>query len=228
MLREVKRNKILTLNSAVDPESIKTATALNSKCPWIQTAAGIHPWNAGEYGPETIESLDKEYKAALQISEIGMDSIWAPPEADMKKQEALLKSQLSMALKYNKPVTLHTKGAEQQVLTVLKTIRPPSALIHWFDGSQSQLKEYIDLNCFFTVSPAIFTDRKFRSIIKDIPLDRLLPETDNPGSWPWLFNEDGQPLQVEKVMNECASFLNCDEDEMLLQYKVNLKAFLLL
>lgn len=228
MLREVTRNKILTLNSAVDPESIKTAVTLNRKCPWIQTAAGIHPWNAGIYGPETIESLDKEFKAALQISEIGIDSIWAPPEADIKKQKSLLEAQLSMAVKHNKPVTLHTKGAEQQVLTVLKTIRPPSALVHWFDGSQSQLKEYIDLNCFFTVSPAVFTDRKFRSLMKEIPLNRLLPETDNPGTWSWLFNEDGQPLQITKVMTECASFLKCDEDEMLLQYKANLKAFLLL
>nr|WP_255526197.1 MULTISPECIES: TatD family hydrolase [unclassified Oceanispirochaeta] len=228
MLREVKKNKILTLNSAVDPESIKAAAAMNKICPWILTASGIHPWNAGKYSPETVESLENEYKSAMHISEIGMDSVWAPQEADIKKQEALMESQLSMALKYNKPVTLHTKGAEQQVLTQLKSIRPPSTLIHWFDGSETQLKEYMNLDCFFTVSPAVFTDRKFRSLIKKIPLNRLLPETDNPGTWSWLFGEDGHPLQIQNVIKESASFLNCDEDELLLCYKENLKAFLLL
>jgi len=228
MLREVSKNKILTLNSAVAPDSIATSFDLNKKCPWIIPAAGIHPWNAGKYGPETVESLEKEYKSAFQISEIGMDTVWAPPGADLKRQKLLLESQISMAVKHKKPATIHTKGAEKEVLDLLKTNSPPSMLIHWFDGSQSQLSAYLELGCFFTVSPAVFKDSKFRSLIKKIPLDRLLPETDNPGTWPWLFGEEGHPLQISEVLNGSAAFLNWDTDELLLQFKSNLIQFLLL
>lgn len=226
MVREVTKNKILTLNSAVDPESIRAASELNRKCPWILTAAGIHPWKAGIYGPETVESLEEEYRSSLQISEIGIDMIWAPPEAGMERQKLLLEAQLSMAVRHNKPVTIHTKGAEKDVLEILKPNRPTSVLIHWFDGSQSQLKSYLDLGCFFTVSPAVFKDSKFRSLVKQIPLEYLLPETDNPGTWPWLFNKEGHPLQISHVMQETASFLNLDVDDLLLQFKSNLQSFL--
>ncbi|MDC7234857.1 MAG: TatD family hydrolase [Spirochaetales bacterium] len=226
MIREVESERILTLTGAVSPDSIRKIARLNKRCPWIQTAAGIHPWKAGRYGPEDLADLSPDYAAALQVSEIGMDRVWAPPEADLNRQEALLEAQLELAVRYGKPVTLHTKGAEQEVLNLLKRHRPPSALIHWFDGSDSQLKQALDLGCFFTLSPALVTDRHFRELCRLIPRDRLLPETDNPGTWPWLFKTEGRPLHIKEVVTECAAFLVQPVEELSELFRANLKNFL--
>lgn len=228
MIREVEQNRIFTLNSAVDPASMERAAELKRRCPWIQSAAGIHPWKAGEYDAQTVETLEESYRKALQISEIGLDRVWAPPGAGMERQKELLAAQLVLAVRHNKPVTLHTKGAEREVLDLLKTERPPSLLVHWFDGTDSQLREYLDLGAFFTISPAVFTDRAYLRLLRQIPRERLLPETDNPGSWPWLFDQPGRPLQIGDVIREWADLKGCEADEFIRQCKMNLKTFLLL
>jgi hypothetical protein len=84
---DMEREKILFLSSATDPDSIRRAAELNRACPRFLHGAGIHPWNAGQYGPADLEELLPFYRRAPQISEIGMDAVWAPPGADGKKQE---------------------------------------------------------------------------------------------------------------------------------------------
>ncbi|MDA3959025.1 TatD family hydrolase [Oceanispirochaeta sp.] len=225
MLKEVFEHRILTLSSATDPDSIQESFSLNRSCPWILTAAGIHPWKAGIYDLEDLESLEEVYKMAHQISEIGMDSLWAPPEATWEKQSELLEAQLKLAVKHNKPVTLHTKGAEDRILTLLKKWTPPSILIHWFDGSDEQLKAFQALGCFFTVSPVLLTEPVTNRIISQIPLNLLLAETDNPPAWHWLFDQPPRAIQIQDVLQAASRILDIPIGELHEAFKDNLKTF---
>ncbi|QEN08860.1 hypothetical protein EXM22_12995 [Oceanispirochaeta crateris] len=227
MLKDVVEERILTLSSATDPESIRESFRLNRLCPWILTAAGIHPWKAGLFGPQDLEYLEEEFKSAQQISEIGMDSYWAPPEAKPEMQRKLFEAQLRMAVIHQKPVTLHTKGAENQVFNLLKQLNPPSILIHWFDGSREQLQDFLDLNCFFTIPPSIISNDRSTEMIKRIPLNRLLPETDNPPTWPWLFNHPSRAIQIKSVVSAASQILKLPASELHMKFKDNLRAFLI-
>ena len=226
MIRDVNENRILTLSSATDPVSTRESFKLNSHCPWILTAAGIHPWKANLYGPRELEKLDTKYREAHQISEIGMDLFWAPPEASEKKQRVLLEAQLKLAVKYEKSVTLHTKGAEDQVIDLLKKVMPQAVLVHWFDGSPDQLRDLMDRGCFFTIPPAIITDPRCAQIIRNIPIERLLCETDNPPTWPWLFDQPPRAVQIHTVLHEASLILNMSAPELHEVFKVNLKTFI--
>ena len=221
------RKRFLFLNSASSPESIRKADDMNRRCPRILNATGIHPWEAGTYGPEDLEPLLPFYRRAFQISEIGMDGVWAPPEAEPEKQEALFRAQLDLACHEGKPVTLHTKGTEDRILEHLNSHLPPSVLIHWFDGDDIQLRGFLDLNCYFSISPAVMNNQRQRDICHRIPADRLLLETDNPSTWPWLFGAPAEPGQIQTVYETVSALLGLPLDDLRQQLRENCRSFLL-
>ncbi len=228
MLREVEDLDILCLTAATDRASIKATARLCEEYPHFIRAAGIHPWEAGAYAPEDLLPLENDFRESIQISEIGMDGLWAPPEATFARQKALFTAQLNLARDLNKPVTLHTKDAEDLILEILKKSPPPSILVHWFAGNSTQLKAYRDLGCFFTIPPAILTYAACRDLIQAIPLNCLLPETDNPGTWPWLFHgQEGRANQIKAVLQGAEALLGVPEEELMDQFRQNLKAFLM-
>jgi len=226
MIECVKKNGILTLSSATTPQSILASFTIHEKCPWILTAAGIHPWSAGEYSIEDVLKLESFYEQAHQISEIGMDGVWAPEKATMSRQSDLLESQLLLAEKYNKPVTLHTKSAEDRILTLLDRVSLPSILIHWFDGSNRQLTKFLDRGCFFTIPPSIIKNQRAREIMKRIPLHRLLPETDNPPTWPWLFDHPARADQIIPVIEAASALSGRSSAELMNTFRLTISSFL--
>jgi len=226
MISTVTEHRILTLGSSTDPASIRASFILHEQCPWILTSAGIHPWNAGQFGPEHLRHLEGFYERAHQISEIGMDGLWAPGDATLKRQEELLETQLYLAEKYCKPVTLHTKSAEDRVLHLLNKISLPSVLIHWFDGNDRQLYDFLDLGCFLTIPPAIITKPRAVELMMKIPPERLLPETDNPPAWPWLFNKPARADQIMSVTHRAAELLGWSCDELMCSFRKTMRSFL--
>ena len=145
----------------------------SGEVPFAMTC-GIHPWYADRYKPSDFLPY---YESAWAIGEVGMDTVWCAVALD--QQRRIFESQLEIAAALKKPVILHTKGAEEGILTLLRDF-PNPVLVHWYSGEEYTLKKYIDRGCYFTVGP----DRKLP--IEDIPLERLFVETDGLDSLIWL------------------------------------------
>ncbi len=226
LMETLERERILCLNAASDPESIRKAAELNRNCPRILSAAGIHPWQAGTFSLKDLEELAPFYREAQQISEIGMDAVWAPPEAGIDKQEILFRAQLELARRLEKPATLHTKGTEDRILELLEARMPPAVLIHWFDGNDAQLRRFLNLGCFFSVSPAVINTPRQREICLRIPEGKLLAETDNPSTWPWLLGSEAKEEQIREVYSALSTLLHISEDDLGHSFRENLRAFI--
>ena len=221
----VHSEKILCFSAGTDSLSWAQNDRFSTVTPYIISCFGIHPWMAHKYSPSDIEAAEEQYASSVMINEIGLDTVWADSEATLYKQESLLQAQLSLAEKLNKPVTLHTKGAEQQVLDILRQYKLPGILIHWYDGPRKLIDSFLGLGCYFTVPPAFINKAEYRKLISRIPTDRLLPETDNPSTWPWLFKEPGKPEQIREIYHAYGKWVGKNRTIVHNQFQENLLRF---
>ena len=78
-------------------------------------------------------------------------------------------------------MSIHSRGAETRVLDILEA--HPGAgtpVLHWFSGNRAELQRAITLGCWFSVGPAMLAGAKGRDHLSEMPLNRVLPETDGP------------------------------------------------
>ncbi len=225
----LEKKRILCFSSGSTLSSWEANRELSEKSPWIVSCTGIHPWQCGTFEPEDLSELEEQFSGTVMISEIGLDRLWAPEDSPHAKQLGVFKQQLALAEKYDKPVTIHTKGAEQDVLDILRSHKG-SVLIHWYDGPKDLISEFLDLGCYFTIPPAVIETHRgedsYGRTLLTIPAERLLPETDNPSAWPWLFQKQGRPEQIREIYNSYARLVGKNKTFVHTVFQENLFRFL--
>ena len=144
-------------------------------------AAGFHPENLEEYGIDDLSLLD-EYlsdEKCVAVGEIGLDYHWM--ESSKEKQKAFFEAQIEIAKNKDLPVIVHDREAHGDTLDILKATKPKGVL-HCFSGSKEMAREIIKLDMYIGLNGvATFKNaRKSLEVVKEIPLDRLVLETDCP------------------------------------------------
>lgn len=182
-LDEYVQNKIACMVNCMTLEEVKTALDYRSKYPFIKVSIGCHPNN-----PELLEALLPYHKEADVIGEVGLDNKWS--QADMTSQrEAFIRS-LEVAVQYNKPVILHTKGMEKEIANIIKEY-PLTYIVHWYSGDLEALKSLKTLNTFFTVGPDVMSSQSVQNVVSEIDTERLLVETDGIEAVRWIGSQAG-------------------------------------
>lgn len=175
---------------------------------------GIHPFDADIVDQQFGSSYEDLIKDANLIGEIGMDACWC--DTPFEDQERAFVMSLDLAKKYNKPIILHTKMMEARIYEILKDY-DLDMVIHWY-SCDKYVREFINLGCHFTVGPAIFVDENVRNMVKLLPLDRILVETDGVEAIEWLFKKKFDPGNLrnilEAVINELADIKHVSFDVM--------------
>ncbi len=162
-----------------DASSSKKALELSDKYSYIYAAVGIHPeFVEKDSDFNQIESLAKSEKC-VAIGEIGLDYYWT--QDNKPQQKALFEKQLKLAEKLNLPVIVHDRDAHGDTLEILKTYRPKGVL-HSFSGSVEMAEEILKLGIYIGVGGVITfkNARKLPDVVKMLPEDKILLETDAP------------------------------------------------
>jgi TatD DNase family protein len=149
---------------------------------------GVHPWYVREQSPdwrERLEALLAQFPQA-GVGEIGLDR-WIS-DADVALQQRFFTEQLALAARDNRPATLHCLRAWGLMEETLRaTPRPERGfLLHSYGGPAEMVPSFVRLGAYFSVSPYFLHARKARqwATFAQVPLDRLLIETDAPDMWP--------------------------------------------
>lgn len=186
-------------------------------------SAGVHPWKADVTPWEEMEPILREVPV---IGEIGLDSAWC--SVDMEVQRAVFRSQLVLAAALGKPVILHTKGMEREVLETIRQY-PNRYLVHWY-ACGAYLNEYIDLGCWFTVGPDVLTDADVAHLARTVPLEKLLIESDGIEGIAWGQSRElmatEYPEAMQRHLETVARLRGMDADDLLRQMEQNLDTFL--
>jgi len=150
---------------------------------FISPAFGLHPWKVEIRSSDWLDKLTallEKYPRA-SLGECGLDRWIKNP--DLAAQHDVFREQLSLAIKLNRPTTIHCLKAWGPLLDELKTAPPlPEFLLHSFGGSSEIARECLKLGGHFSFSGHFLHPRKtkIREIFSKLPGDRVLVETDAP------------------------------------------------
>jgi TatD DNase family protein len=145
--------------------------------------AGVHPHHARECDATTVPALRKlaQDPRCVAIGECGLDfNRNYSPHPD---QEKWFVAQLELGLELGKPLFLHSRDAHPRFAQVLYSYKPPKAVAHCFTGDEDELRAYLDLGLYIGITGWICDERRGKhllSLVREIPRDRLVLETDSP------------------------------------------------
>ena len=176
------------INVGCDLETSNNSIELSNRYENIFAAIGIHPGEINEQrtgsNEQTISKLRKlaENKNVVAIGEIGLDYKKNSQPTIQNLQKEILKAQIELAQELNLAIIFHCRMAHNDLLEILNAHFQNSKLrgvIHCFTGNYNQAKEYLKMGFYLGFGGIIFK-MNLDEIIKKIPLDRILIETDCP------------------------------------------------
>lgn len=227
VLKQITDNGVIgILNCAASYDSLKTTDELTRKHDYIYGALGIHPENANEMKEDTLEEIKKYISENLKIvaiGEIGLDYYWEenPPR---EVQKEIFRKQMNLARELNMPVVIHDRDAHQDTLEIIKEFPEVTGVVHCFSGSVEFAKECIKLGYFigFTGVVTFKNAKKVVEVAKEIPLDRMLVETDCPYMAPEPNRgKRNKSDYIEYIIKKIAEIREIDPYEANLQFNKN-------
>jgi len=163
-------------------ESSRNSVELARKYASIYATVGVHPHDADKFDAQTATAILKlaGEKKVVAIGEIGLD--FYKNYSGRENQIALFKALLKAAKDLRLPVVIHTREAQVETLDIIKEFMPLRAVVHCFSGNEKFLDKCLDLGFFvsFTCNITYKKAQNLRDIVKLIPIDRLMLETDCP------------------------------------------------
>lgn len=197
--------------------SSRRSLDLSLKYQNVYSVVGIHPHDADSFDKNAEDAILRlaENEKSLGIGEIGLDYFKNYSQKD--SQLRLFLYQISLAKKLNLPVVIHTRSADQDTLRVLKDAMPIKVLVHCFSSGLEFLEEVLRLGFFvsFTCNITYKKADLLREIVKLVPLERLMLETDAPYLSPEGFRgKRNEPMQVRLLAEFIAKIRGLTFDEV--------------
>ncbi|TDT70587.1 TatD DNase family protein [Hypnocyclicus thermotrophus] len=218
VLAEAKKELEFIVNIGYDLESSKISVDIANKYDFVYATVGFHPTDISKMNEESLKQIyeiAKKNNKVLAIGEIGLDYYWMKDEVE--KQKIAFLKQLELAEEINKPVVIHTREAMKDTIDILKSKKNITGIIHCYPGSYETAKSVIDRFYFGINGVVTFkNNKKTQEVVKKIPLERLVIETDAPYLTPTPFRgKRNKPTYVKYVAEKIAELKNISIDEVI-------------
>lgn len=161
------------------------------------STAGVHPHDAAEVSADYLEQLKQlaERPEVVAIGECGLDyhRNFTPRET----QQTVFRAQLELAATVQKPLFLHCREAHEDLMKHLQAVAQlPPVIVHCFTGTREELEDYLAAGYYVGITGWICDERRgtaLQALVKHIPLDRIMLETDAPYLTPRDLPADADP-----------------------------------
>lgn len=184
VLKKAKKNNIcffLTISTSLS--NCKNILHKIKNYPNIKSSCGVHPLNNEKY---LIEKLIKisQHKNIIAIGETGLDFSVLYDGKKIKKQKESFKKHIFTSISLNKPLIIHNRNADKDIIKIMQEEKKNlTGIMHCFNSSDINfLRKVLDINLYISFSGIITfkNANNIRNLIKFVPLDKLLIETDSP------------------------------------------------
>lgn len=185
VLEELKNEGVIgIMNCSSSYESIAKTCELINTYDFIYGAVGIHPENADEFKDEMLDEFKdiiKKNPKVKAIGEIGLDYYW-DENPDKEIQKDVFRKHMKLAEELNLPVIIHDRDAHEDTLNIIKEFPNVKGVVHCFSGSVEFAKECLKLGYYIGVTGVVTfkNAKKVVKVVKEVPVERLLVETDCP------------------------------------------------
>ena len=232
ILLNAKKNdiaKLLTIGTSL--ESSKKVLDIINKYSNVYGAIGIHP-NSTTGNLEKLDdilALKNNNKKVIAFGETGLDYFYKRSEKN--DQIFAFEKHIEFSIAENVPVIIHTRDADDDTISIIKKYyKKTNFLIHCFTGTLDFAKKLLDLNCIISFS-GIITFKKsnnLRDVVKYVPLEKMLIETDSPYLSPDPFRgKSNEPANVKIVAETIASIKQISFGEVASSTTANFENFFL-
>lgn len=213
------------VNSAADWESVTEVVELAERYPFIYAAVGLHPDEVGALNEERFAFLKEQCQKekVVAVGEIGLDYYWDNESHDVQKKWFI--RQLNLARELDLPVVIHSRDAAADTLEVMKEhAQGLRGVIHCFSYSKELANEYIKMGFYIGVGGVVTfkNSKKLKEIVTEIPLERILLETDSPYLAPTPFRgKRNSSAYISYIAQEIAELKGITYEEVIAQTEKN-------
>lgn len=208
IIKNAKENNVQTIiNVSTNIKELKQGLIISKKYPFIYNAAATTPHDVKDETEETFlffEKCAKENKL-IAIGEIGLDYHYHKNTKDL--QEEVFKKYLKLAEKFSLPVIIHCREAFLDFFEIISNFKV-KCVMHCFTGNINEAKQALDLGFFISFSGILTykNSHELRKIAKEIPIEKILIETDSPYLAPQSkrgkTNEPAYIVETAKTLSE--------------------------
>lgn len=216
VLARMREAGVATITVGTYLESSRRAVELAEKESDVWATVGLHPTDTEEAFSESEYRKLAENKKVVGIGECGLDYFWEKDETRRKLQRENFAKQVELSLEIDKPLMIHSRpsrgsmDAYEDVLKILTdNLQPatnkPWGNIHFFVGDQNIAKQFLDFGFTMSFTGVITFARDYDEVIKYIPLESILSETDCPYVAPVPYRgKRNEPAYVVEVVKTIA------------------------
>jgi TatD DNase family protein len=193
------------------------ALALAAAEPRLAVTAGVHPHDAGGWSDDARDWLGATLRlpAVVAAGEMGLDYHY--DHSPRPAQRTAFEAQLELAREAGKPAVIHAREADDDVAAILRAHPDVPAILHSFSSGPGLLRAGLDLRHYVSFSGMVtFKNWRLDQAILDVPLDRILVETDGPYLAPMPHRgKRNEPAFVRQVAERIAAVRGLPVDELI-------------
>ena len=195
------------LNVGIDLQSSKESVKLAEQNEGIYATAGVHPHEADKLTDEVLSELERllEHPRVVAVGETGLDFFrnLSPRE----KQIEAFQKQLALARERGKPVVVHSRDASAETYDILLAWARPSGrpigVLHCFSGDVRLAWKYVEMGFLISISGTVTRSSQAAEVARELPLDKLLVETDSPFLTPQPYKDRrNQPAYITATVEK--------------------------
>jgi TatD DNase family protein len=211
-----------TITIGTSLETSRSGIELAEKHENIFAGIGIHPIDDENsiFNEKEFEELVKHPKV-VTIGECGMDYGKSGQISDdeKRKQQELFERQIEFAAKWNKPIMIHARNSNHDILDILEIKKKEfgdslAGNAHFFSGSIEEAKRYFDLDFSISFTGVITFAREYKEVIRYAPIENIMSETDAPFVSPIPYRgKRNEPTHIVEVVKKIAEIKGLNEVE---------------
>ena len=220
VISRAKEKLNAVINSGYGLESNAKALALSKEYEgFVYPTFGFHPVSSQNSPQEEIDAAHNQMiehlDEILAVGEVGMDFFYCTDKTMRARQQEIFTGFIELANEYEKPLLIHGRDCEKKIFNLLKDYDGiPKVIYHCYGGSLKTAKKILDMDDhYLSCSTMVCYSQRHQDLFKEIPLERILTETDSP-FLAMTKDERNEPANVALAVEKLAELHECDVSDV--------------
>jgi TatD DNase family protein len=222
---------LLAIGTGPGPQKLDSALPYADRYDWIYASIGIHPHEAKQATPQHYDELTElaKHPKVIAWGEIGLDYYY--DHSPRETQHTVFRQQMELAHQAKLPIIIHCRDAWEDCLRLIEEQWAPTGLggiLHCFTGTLEEARRGLDAGFMisFAGNSTYPKTQNVRDVARDIPLERMLIETDSPFLAPQAYRgKRNEPAYVGEVARTLANVRNLSPEELAASTAANFRRF---